>query len=111
MKKQPTPMAQLTEQELDAMLQSANIPTPYDGLIPKISPWRQSMKLLVWGMMFTSIKLEFWNLHYILPALGAILFLLALLPFFLLLLLQFFVKIFLHHSEISHLQVVFRYMY
>ena len=80
MKKQPTPMAQLTEQALDAMLQSANIPAPYDGLIPKISPWRQSMKLLVWGMMFTSIKLEFWNLHYILPALGAILFLLALLP-------------------------------
>ena len=73
-------MVQLTEQELDTLLQSVDIPTPYGALIPKISPWRHSMKLLVWGMVFTGIKLEFWNLHYILPALGAILILLALMP-------------------------------
>ncbi len=80
MKKMPNPMTELTEQELATLLLNVDIPTPYDDLIPKFSPWHHSMKLLVWGMILNSIKLEFWNLHYILPALGAILIPLALLP-------------------------------
>ena len=82
MKKQPNPTIQLTEQELDTLLQHMEIPGPYPAtdFVKQISPWHHSMRLLLRGMIFTSVKLEIWNLNYILPALGSVLMLLALTP-------------------------------
>lgn len=36
-------------------------------------PWRQALLLICWGIALTSITLNFLNLQYILPAVGAML--------------------------------------
>ncbi len=44
---------------------------PLEGEIQEINPWSRPLGLIIWGLILTSIKLNFLFLHYILPTLGS----------------------------------------
>ena len=39
----------------------------------RVTPWRQAMRCVLWGIGLTSITLNFWNLQHLLPMVGSIL--------------------------------------
>ena len=42
-----------------------------------MTPWRQAMRCVLWGIGLTSITLNFWNLQHLLPMVGSILLMLG----------------------------------
>lgn len=58
----------------DRMLEEAVAELPPDARQTKaVTPWRQAMTWIVWGVGLGAIQLDFWYLDYILPALGVVL--------------------------------------
>lgn len=43
----------------------------------RVTPWRQAMRCVLWGIGLTSITLNFWNLQHLLPMVGSILLVLG----------------------------------
>ena len=43
----------------------------------RVTPWRQAMRCVLWGIGLTSITLNFWNLQHLLPMVGSILLMLG----------------------------------
>lgn len=66
----------MTDREFDQLLyQSAEQRPPDDGLL--VTPWRDAMARICWGLALTTITLNHLYLQYILPTVGAILLLLG----------------------------------
>ena len=43
----------------------------------RVTPWRQAMRCVLWGIGLTGITLNFWNLQHLLPMVGSILLVLG----------------------------------
>lgn len=43
----------------------------------RVTPWRQAMRRVLWGIGLTGITLNFWNLQHLLPMVGSILLVLG----------------------------------
>ena len=43
----------------------------------RVTPWRQAMRCVLWGIGLTGITLNFWNLQHLLPTVGSILLVLG----------------------------------
>ncbi len=41
-----------------------------ESLLADINPWKRPVSFLVWGILLLTIRLEFWKLGFLLPALG-----------------------------------------
>lgn len=60
--------------EFDLLLmdQASQLP-PLPADLEAYTPWRSAMTRLVWGMVLTTFRLQFFYLNYLLPLLGAVL--------------------------------------
>ena len=47
--------------------------SPSEEELPTINPWSKPIGLITWGLIFTTIRLEFLKLQYILPTIGVLL--------------------------------------
>lgn len=64
----------MTDRDFDQLLyQGADQLPPKSVEQTSPDPWRQALLLICWGIALTSITLNFLNLQYILPAVGAML--------------------------------------
>ena len=67
----------MTDKEFDRFLEDTiDVPPPVD-LADEFTPWRSAMNRILWGMVWTTITLNFWYLDVILTATGHIMQLLG----------------------------------
>lgn len=67
----------LPDGAFEELLQGSLPETLPDDVIHAITPWRQAVERILWGMALTAVTLNFWGLNYILPFAGVILSLLG----------------------------------
>ncbi len=67
-----------TEEDLDELLAKGLSTPPPEDVLREITPWRKAMDRILWGLVLTSLTLNFWGLDYLLPAVGHVLILLGL---------------------------------
>ncbi len=63
--------------ELEDLL-AEELSIPPEDVLREVTPWRRAMSRILWGLVLSSLTLNFWGLNYLLPALGHILILLGL---------------------------------
>ena len=59
----------------ETMLEECVSELPPEEIVDAVNPWKQAMNRILWGMAFTTITFQFWNLDYILPMIGMFLML------------------------------------
>lgn len=67
----------MSELELDAMLEHSISDLPPEDIVAQVTPWRRAMHRVLLGLALNAITLQFWNLQYLLPAIGMLLLLLG----------------------------------
>lgn len=65
------------EQELDSLLKECLPDLPPDAVVNAVTPWKQGVRRVLWGMALSALTLNFWMLNYILPTVGMVLLLLG----------------------------------
>ena len=65
------------ERDVDSMLENIISELPPEDIVAEVTPWKKAMHRVLIGLAMTSLTLNFWNLNYILPAIGMILMLLG----------------------------------
>lgn len=63
------------ESDFEALLEECVPELPPVDIVNDVTPWKQAMNRILWGMALTTITFEFWNLDYILPMIGMFLML------------------------------------
>ena len=66
----------MNESQFDDLLQDL-ADTPPAEITEELSPWRNAMSRIIWGIGWTTITLNFLNLEYLLPCIGVIMILLG----------------------------------
>lgn len=63
----------MDDREFDRILEEemTDLPLP-ERTVAQVTPWKRAMSRVVWGLALTTVKLEFWNLNYLLPAIGMV---------------------------------------
>ena len=67
----------LNEQEFDLMLQDSIAEIPPDDIAYEVTPWRKAINRILTGFALGAVTLNFWDLNYLLPAIGMFLLLLG----------------------------------
>lgn len=67
----------LNDEEFDRMLEEIPMPAPSEEMVHQVNPWRKAMNRVLWGLGLVTITLNFFQLQYILPAIGLILMVLG----------------------------------
>ena len=62
---------------LDRLLEEG-LRAPPEDIVQAVAPWRRAMNRILTGLVLQGLTLNFWNLNYLLPAVGHILLLLGL---------------------------------
>ena len=65
------------EGEWEAFVRSSLPETPPDDVAQAVTPWRRAVRFVLWGLLLTSVTLNFWRLDVILPSVGLLLCLLG----------------------------------
>lgn len=71
-----TDWSHISEQDLDVLLEQS-VPPPPDQIVRQVTPWRRAMNRVLVGSVLCTLTLQFWNLQYLLPAIGTVLLLLG----------------------------------
>lgn len=61
------------EQDLDTLLENSLIELPPEDIVNEVTPWKKAMKYILTGIALNTLTLQFFCLHYILPAIGMLL--------------------------------------
>lgn len=67
----------MSDADFEALLENAVPELPPEDVVAKVTPWKKSINRVLTGMALTAITFNFWNLNYILPAVGTVLLLLG----------------------------------
>ncbi|MCR4963131.1 MAG: hypothetical protein K6B40_04545 [Firmicutes bacterium] len=67
----------MPDAEFEAVLENTVAELPPEDIVTEVTPWRKATDRVLFGMALTSITFQFLYLHYILPAIGAVLVLLG----------------------------------
>lgn len=62
----------LSDQEFESVLENLEL-HPDEELISQVNPWRRAMNRILWGLGLCTITLNFFQLQFILPAIGILL--------------------------------------
>ncbi len=62
----------LSDQEFDAVLENLEL-HPDEELVRQVNPWRRAMNRILWGLGLCTVTLNFFQLQFILPAIGILL--------------------------------------
>ncbi len=63
------------ESDFENLLEECVSDLPPVDVVKGVTPWKNAMNRILWGMALTTITFEFWNLDYILPLIGMFLML------------------------------------
>lgn len=67
----------MNDAEFDDLLQKSLPGPPPDDVARETTPWGSAMSCVLVGLALSALTLNFWNLNYILPAVGLVLMLLG----------------------------------
>ena len=67
----------MKENEFDDLLKGCMEELPPSDIVEGVTPWKQAMNRILWGLALTTITFQFYCLDYILPAVGMLLMLLG----------------------------------
>jgi len=67
----------MKENEFDDLLKDCMEELPPSDIVVGVTPWKQAMNRILWGLALTTITFQFYCLDYILPAVGMLLMLLG----------------------------------
>ena len=63
------------EPEFETFLKECVPELPPTDIVNEVTPWKNAMNRILWGMALTTITFKFWNLDYLLPMIGMFLML------------------------------------
>ena len=70
-------LEKMRDSDFEAMLESSVAGLPPEDIVAKVTPWKKSVNRILIGIALTVIKLNFWYIDYIIPAIGTIMMLLG----------------------------------
>lgn len=68
----------VTDADFESLLEECVPELPPVDIVSEVTPWKNAMNRILWGMALTTITFQFWNLDYILPMVGMFLMLFGL---------------------------------